>query len=329
MESLRIVQKRRCTGQKPPVKTETVLTEVQVPINYTLDDISNYSINDIPQTDKLISITGGPSTYTFTIPSFQLIIKGFFTVRTSLVYRDSITLSIVLPAINDTAITAISSNITNDLFFAFTEVSPGVYGFATAAFFLGQVTYTAGQTLSCFLSNGLQTFSLDGVLIGSTHQEIDTSSGWQFDVISGSPNGNEVTIPHTWTLSLSYPIQAYVTRIVGQFGTCIKKLSDRPNVIESQRIIRERCPEILVNGLSRTVPIGQPSVYIPVETKDASQTTSALKDAITAVEPRFYEFIKPRPLPPDFLQVPRQVSNAGEPLAKNTACALGEIKRVL
>ena len=53
-----------------------------------------------------------------------------------------------------------------------------------------------------------------------------------------------------------------------------------------------------------------------------------LKDAITATEPRFYEFIKPRPPPPDFLQVARQVSNAGEPLAKNTACALGEIKTV-
>ena len=107
-----------------------------------------------------------------------------------------------------------------------------------------------------------------------------------------------------------------------------RKTPDRPNVIESQRLTRERCQQIIVDGLSRTVPIGSLAVYVPVQNTDASRTTSALKDAITAVEPRFYEFIKPRPLPPDFLQVARQVSNAGEPLAKNTACALGEIKRV-
>jgi hypothetical protein len=83
-----------------------------------------------------------------------------------------------------------------------------------------------------------------------------------------------------------------------------------------------------VNGASRTIQGGVPSIYTPVESKKSSTTTSALKDAITAVEPRFYEFIKPRPLPPDFLQVARQVSNGGEPLAKNTACALGEIKTV-
>ena len=107
-----------------------------------------------------------------------------------------------------------------------------------------------------------------------------------------------------------------------------RKTPDRPNVIESQRLTRERCQQIIVDGLSRTVPIGSLAVYVPVQNIDASRTTSALKDAITAVEPRFYEFIKPRPLPPDFLQVARQVSNAGEPLAKNTACALGEIKTV-
>ena len=106
------------------------------------------------------------------------------------------------------------------------------------------------------------------------------------------------------------------------------KIPDRPNVIESQRIVRERCQQVIVNGASRTIQGGMPTIYNPVESKKSSTTTSALKDAITAVEPRFYEFIKPRPLPPDFLQVPRQVSNAGEPLAKNTACALGEIKRV-
>lgn len=106
------------------------------------------------------------------------------------------------------------------------------------------------------------------------------------------------------------------------------KTPDRPNVIESQRIIRERCQQIFVNGSTRTIQGGGPVTYIPVESKKSSTTTSALKDAITAVEPRFYEFIKPRPLPPDFLQVPRQVSNAGEPLAKNTPCALGEIKTV-
>lgn len=107
-----------------------------------------------------------------------------------------------------------------------------------------------------------------------------------------------------------------------------RKTPDRPNVIESQRLTRERCQQIIVDGLSRTVPIGCPAVYVPVQNTNASQTTSALKDAITATEPRFYEFIKPRPLPPDFLQVARQVSNGGEPLAKNTACALGEIKTV-
>ncbi len=107
------------------------------------------------------------------------------------------------------------------------------------------------------------------------------------------------------------------------------KTSDRPNVIESQRIIRERCQQVIVNGTSRTIQGGVSAIYIPVESKKSSTTTSALKDAITAVEPRFYEFIKPRPLPPDFLQVARQVSNGGEPLAKNTPCALGEIKRVL
>jgi len=106
------------------------------------------------------------------------------------------------------------------------------------------------------------------------------------------------------------------------------KTPDRPNVIESQRIIRERCQQIIVDGLPRTVPVGFPAVYVPVQNTNASQTTSAIKDAITALEPRFYEFIKPRPPPPDFLQVARQVSNGGEPLAKNTACALGEIKRV-
>lgn len=106
------------------------------------------------------------------------------------------------------------------------------------------------------------------------------------------------------------------------------KTSDRPNIIESQRIIRERCQQVIVNGTSRTIQGGGPTTYTPVESKKSSTTTSALKDAITAVEPRFYEFIKPRPLPPDFLQVARQVSNGGEPLAKNTACALGEIKTV-
>ena len=94
------------------------------------------------------------------------------------------------------------------------------------------------------------------------------------------------------------------------------KTPDRPNIIESQRIIRERCQQVIVNGTSRTIQGGVPTTYIPVESKKSSTTTSALKDAITAVEPRF-------------LQVPRQVSNGGEPLAKNTACALGEIKRVL
>jgi len=108
-----------------------------------------------------------------------------------------------------------------------------------------------------------------------------------------------------------------------------RRTPDRPNIIESQRIIRERCQQVIVNGTSRTIQGGVPTIYIPVESKKSSTTTSALKDAITAVEPRFYEFIKPRPLPPDFLQVARQVSNGGEPLAKNTACALGEIKRVL
>ena len=107
-----------------------------------------------------------------------------------------------------------------------------------------------------------------------------------------------------------------------------RKTPDRPNVIESQRLTRERCQQIIVNKLPRTMPLGCPAVYVPVQTTNASQTTSALKDTITATEPRFYEFIKPRPPPPDFLQVARQVSNAGEPLAKNTACALGEIKTV-
>ena len=106
------------------------------------------------------------------------------------------------------------------------------------------------------------------------------------------------------------------------------KTPDRPNIIESQRLTRERCQQVIVNGTSRTIQGGGPTTYTPVESKKSSTTTSLLKDTITAVEPRFYEFIKPRALPPDFLQVARQVSKGGESLAKNTACALGEIKTV-
>ena len=326
MESLRIAQKRRCAERNSTLKTEQVPVEVYIPIEFTMVDQST-SIQ--PTT-----FTGGPSTYTVTFPDLQPTIGGgdsanYFS-KTSHITNKSVVLSVVLPAISDsfpTRITIGDENVVSDIFTGFGEISPGVYQFTTVGGIVdGTYTYTAGQTLVCFLSDGLQTLSIDGVQVGSSSFQLYTDFGWDFYIYLDTI-GTQTT-PVNWTISVAYPLTNYITRFVGKFGTCIQKLPDKTNIIESQRLTRERCQQIIVNKLPRTIPIGCPAVYVPVQTTNASQTTSALKDAITATEPRFYEFIKPRPPPPDFLQVARQVSNAGEPLAKNTACALGEIKTV-
>jgi hypothetical protein len=325
MESLRIAQKRRCAEQKPTMRTEQVAIDVINPIEFSVLDQST-SINPI-------TITGGPSTYTITFPDLKPTSVGrdrdYYHIASSHIANKSVILSIVLPAISDSFPTAIQigeHNVSTYLFTGFGLFSPGVYKFtANGPIVTGTYTYSAGQILSLFLSDGLQTLSINGVQVASTFLHLYPEYGWDFFIDLAS-SGTQTT-PVSWILSLADP-QTYVTRFVGKFGTCIQKRPDKPNVIESQRVIRERCQQIIVNGLVKTVPIGCPAVYVPVQNTNASQTTSALKDAITATEPRFYEFIKPRPLPPDFLQVARQVSNAGEPLAKNTACALGEIKTV-
>jgi len=329
MESLRIAQKRRCAERKQTLKTEllridpTTPNAPNTPIEFTIQDQST-SVNPI-------IITGGPLTYTVTFPDLKPSIDGdraYYHTDTNYITNKSVILSIVLPAITDSFPTPIKIGehniLTRDLFTGFGEFSPGVYKFSISGSILaGTYTYTAGQTLSCFLSDGLQILSIDGIQKALTIVSLNTEPGWNF-YLNLDSNGTQTT-PITWILSVA---TNYVTRFVGKFGTCIQKLPDKTNIIESQRLTRERCQQIIVNKLPRTIPIGCLAVYVPIQTTNASQTTSALKDTITATEPRFYEFIKPRPPPPDFLQVARQVSNAGEPLAKNTACALGEIKTV-
>jgi hypothetical protein len=104
---------------------------------------------------------------------------------------------------------------------------------------------------------------------------------------------------------------------------------DRPNVLESQRLNAELCTNTFIGGVPKVVPAGDPRIYTLVGTTYASATTSALKDNILAVAPRFVEFITPRP-PPDyyFFGSTIQISKGGEPLARNSVCQPGEIKRV-
>ena len=104
---------------------------------------------------------------------------------------------------------------------------------------------------------------------------------------------------------------------------------DRPNVLESQRIRAELCVSTIVNRVPRIVPVCDTRIYTLVGTTYASATTSALKDNIQAVTPRFAEFITPRP-PPNyyFFGSTIQISKGGEPNAPNSVCAAGEIKRV-
>ena len=103
----------------------------------------------------------------------------------------------------------------------------------------------------------------------------------------------------------------------------------KPNVLESQRITREFCVSTILNGNLRIVPAGTSRIYATVGTTYASATTAALKDNILAVAPRFAEFITPRP-PPNyyFYGSTIQISKGGEPLAPNSVCQPGEIKRV-
>jgi len=117
------------------------------------------------------------------------------------------------------------------------------------------------------------------------------------------------------------------TQFVGNFGTCIKKIPDKPNVSESQRMRQEKCTTI-VNGKSKIVP-GRVPVYTTVGTTQASATTLMLKDNIIAEAPRFSEFITPRP-PPNyyFFGSTIQISMAGDSKAPNHVCGPGEIKRV-
>jgi hypothetical protein len=115
-------------------------------------------------------------------------------------------------------------------------------------------------------------------------------------------------------------------------ATCWKKaLPDKTNVLESQRIINERCPEIFIDGVAKKqnteLPLDQRTVS--VRTQLSSETTGRLKDAIQQVQDdiRFYEYFKPQPLPPDWLIVPRERNNAGDPQAPNRPCQPGEIRR--
>lgn len=107
------------------------------------------------------------------------------------------------------------------------------------------------------------------------------------------------------------------------------KVQDKPNVLESMRQTLELCSSITVDGSSRVMVKGQTRIYTNVGTTPSSAKTSQLKDNITAVAPRFVEFITPRP-PPNyyFFGSTIQVSMGGEPKAPNSVCAAGEIKRV-
>lgn len=107
------------------------------------------------------------------------------------------------------------------------------------------------------------------------------------------------------------------------------KVHDKPQVLESMRLNLELCVSSIVEGSPRVIAKGEPRIYTLAGTTPASATTSQLKDNITAAMPRFAEFITPRP-PPNyyFYGSTIQVSMAGEPLAPNSVCAAGEIKRV-
>jgi hypothetical protein len=110
------------------------------------------------------------------------------------------------------------------------------------------------------------------------------------------------------------------------------RVPDRPQVNESQRVLKEKCPIAFVNGIPKKVIEGQPIDFYSqiVRTTPSSEITSQLKDGITQAELdiRFFEFFKPRPPPPDFLIVPRERNNAGEPKARGGFCAPGQIKTV-
>jgi hypothetical protein len=116
-------------------------------------------------------------------------------------------------------------------------------------------------------------------------------------------------------------------------GPCCptQKLPDKPNILESQRVLKEQCPTVYINHVPKVVvgsqTVDQKSIYV-VNTY-ASNTTDQIKDALiqAQINSRFYEFLKPRPLPPDFLQVPRAPSNGGEPVVLSV-CRPGEIKTV-
>lgn len=321
--------------------TEDFVIVPTAPIEFqTLDFFPEY---DIP-----LTIFGGPTNYTIIFPSTPPTVNGNPTQPYACAGIDisgnAIIASYILPPIEDSypANWAIGSD--GPVFAnGFGKVSDGIYAFNTTdtIFDNNEFMYTAGQTLTISLGNGIQILSLDGVELTRAANSFDPTAGYTFYIV-GFYESPQIA-PVTWNWSFQGgqvqpsagfitvydygPISNLTTQFVGNFGTCIKKIPDKPNVSESQRMRQEKCTTI-VNGKSKIVP-GRVPVYTTVGTTQASATTLMLKDNITAAAPRFSEFITPRP-PPNyyFFGSTIQISMAGDSKAPNHICSPGEIKRV-
>ena len=304
------------------------------------------TINNNPGTDNLPIIFGGPSSYTIEFTGNGPQLGGspyYYEIDAPDISGNTVIIvSYVLPAIENTYPTSWEIGTYGPTIGrGFGMESDGIYKFNTYYGFFDNIeyNYTAGQTLTVIITNGLQILKLDDIELARGYNSYNTTDPRWFYIYT-EQQGTQTT-PIIWNWSFSEgridqlyeyttvddygPISDYVTQFVGNFGTCIQKSPNKPMISESMRMASDLCST--AGNANRTSNGNR--FYTTVGTVSPSVKLQQLKDTITAAAPRFSEFITPRP-PPNyyFYGSTIQVSMAGEPIAPNSVCSAGEIKRV-
>jgi hypothetical protein len=295
----------------------------------------------VDNTPAIYSITFSDNNPTFFNNSY------YYEVDSTDIIAPSLDLSLTLPADNDefnngTVMVEGYSGIT--FLYGCGIQSPGIYrGFnyiQPDGIYPVIFTYTPGQVLRYVITTTDQTVYLDNQIL-SYHVGTEFNlPAWKLQFINYGADNTSSSNPFlynstTWKIQVAIPPTMlpikYPPKIVGLIGNCYVRRPDRNNVPESQRMLKEQCTKVTINGKDKTVVAAIPldiSAVAASGAAAASVTTSVARDATLLAfsnnpAMRFNEFLGPLPPAPP---CPTPSVNAGVPKPSIIGCGPGSIR---